>query len=213
MEAAVSIRRGRPDPWHACTHLIVLLPMSSRKSDSASPVRWVRDLLKRPVKFELRGAQVHVVLGETDDRHGASTSGSSAGEALRRGHAELRELLRGHPDARPLMRHLGFVEQTIARFGSRALKSEIPVPVLRKAVDQLDLLVRGSPTEGLVYLRARLAQAAESRAPAAFEADEDTETRPGSLEVTEASHSLFDEMERSWTGQMPLDSPPAATRG
>lgn len=186
--------------------------MSSRKPDSASPVTWVRDLLKRPVKLEVRGAQVHVVLGEREGRQGDSTSGSSAGEALRRGHAELHRLLRRHAETRQLMRHLAFVEQTIGRFGSRALKREIPVPVLRKGIEQLDLLVQGAPTEGLVYLRARMVQAADARSVAA-PADEDTETRPGSLEVTEASHSLFDEMERSWTGQIPLGDPRTAPRG
>ena len=54
--------------------------------------------------------------------------------------------------------------------------------------------------------------AAISARSAAVEIDEETETRPGSLEVTEASHSLFDEMERSWTGEIPLVTPPAAPR-
>lgn len=185
--------------------------MPSRKSEPSSPVAWVRGLLQRPVRLELRGAQVHLTLGEKDERQGASTHGSSAGEALRRGHADLGALLRRHPEARQLMRHLAFIEQTIGRFGSRALKREIPVPVLRKGVEQLDLLVQGSPSEGLVYLRARMIEAADAR-PVAVTMDEDTETRPGSLEVTEASHSLFDEMERSWTGQIPLGTPPAAPR-
>lgn len=186
--------------------------MSSRKPDSESPISRVRDLLKRPLKLEVRGAQVHVVLGEREDRQGASTTGTSAGEALRRGHADLRGLLRVHRETRQLMRHLAFIEQTIGRFGSRALKREIPVPVLRKGIEQLDLLVQGSPSEGLVYLRARMIEAADARS-AAVAVDEETETRPGSLEVTEASHSLFDEMERSWTGNMPLGTPPAAPRG
>jgi len=186
--------------------------MSSRKSDSESPISRVRDLLKRPLKLEVRGAQVHVVLGERDDRQGATTTGTSAGEALRRGHGDLRALLRRHPETRHLMRHLAFVEQTIGRFGSRAIKREIPVPVLRKGIEQLDLLVEGAPSEGLVYLRARMVEAVASRSTAVA-VDEETETRPGSLEVTEASHSLFDEMEKSWTGQMPLGNPPAAPRG
>lgn len=185
--------------------------MSSRKPDSESPISRVRDLLKRPLKLELRGAQVHLTLGEKDERQGASTSGTSAGEALRRGHADLHRLLRVHRETRQLMRHLAFIEQTIGRFGSRAIKREIPVPVLRKGIEQLDLLVEGAPTEGLVYLRARMDEAVAARS-AAIEIDEETETRPGSLEVTEASHSLFDEMERSWTGEIPLGTPPAAPR-
>jgi hypothetical protein len=110
------------------------------------------------------------------------------------------------------MRHLGFVEQTIGRFGSRAIQREIPVPVMRRAIEQLDVLAEGAPTEGLVYLRSRLLEAVRIRA-AAVAVEEDTETRPGSLEVSEASHSLFDEMERSWTGQIPVGTPPAASRG
>lgn len=186
--------------------------MSSRKSETASPLSRVRDLFRRPLKLEVRGAQVHVVLGDAQERQGASTTGTSAGEALRRGHAELHRLLRLHPETRHLMRHLSFVEQSIGRFGSRAIKREIPVPVMRKAVEQLDLLAEGAPTEGLIYLRSRMLDAMQARA-AAVEVDEQTETRPGSLEVTEASHSLFDEMERSWTGEMPIGNPPAAPRG
>ena len=186
--------------------------MPYRKPESPSPLSRVRDLLKRPLKLEVRGANVHVVLGGAQERQGASSIGTSAGEALRRGHADLHRLLCQHPETRQLMRHLTFVEQTIGRFGSRAIKREIPVPVMRRAVEQLDLLVQGSPTEGLVYLRARLLEAVQIR-DAAVEVDEETETRPGSLEVSEASHSLFDEMERSWTGEIPLGNPPAAPRG
>ncbi len=189
--------------------------MASRKPEPTAlsrPVTWVRELFQRPVKLELRGAQVHVVLGERSGRQAAVSTGLSAGEALRRSHAELGSLLRRHPDARELMRHLGYVHQQIARFGSRALKREIPVPVLRKALEQLELLVEGTPGEGLAHLRARMVEAVASRGQV-VEADRDTETRPGSLEVMEASHSLFDEMERSWTGQIPPDPAKAPASG
>lgn len=189
--------------------------MPSRKSDTSAltrPVTWVRDLLQRPVKMELRGAQVHVVLGERADRAETVSKGPSAGESLRRGHGELHALLRRHPETRDLMRHLAYTEAEIGRFGSRAIKREIPVPVLAKALEQFDRLVEGVPTEGLSYLRARLAEAIETRGRA-LQVDEDTETRPGSLEVMEASHSLFDEMERSWTGQIPLEDGKVPGRG
>ncbi len=189
--------------------------MASRKSDPSAltrPVSWVRDLLQRPVKMELRGAQVHVVLGEKAERAAPASTGPSAGESLRRGHEELRALLRRHPETRQLMRHLAYTEAEIGRFGSRAIKREIPVPVLVKALEQFDRLVEGAPTEGLSYLRARLAEAVETRGRA-IQVDEDTETRPGSLEVMEASHSLFDEMERSWTGQIPLENGKVPGRG
>lgn len=189
--------------------------MPSRKSDPSAlsrPVTWVRELLQRPLKLELRGTQVHVRLGDKGGPQAAVSAGPSAGEALRRGHEDLRGLLRLHPETRHLMRHLAYVEAEIGRFGARALRREVPVPVLRKALEQFDLLVEGAPGEGLVYLRARMSDALGARGRVA-DADADTETRPGSLEVMEASHSLFDEMERSWTGQIPPDSTKPPERG
>lgn len=187
--------------------------MSSRKPSAndaraAGPGGWMRDLLNRPLKLERRDGQIHVVLGE---KPAAPPPPPSSGEALRRGHEELRALLRRHPEARHLMRHLGYVEQMLGRFGSRALKREIPAPVLAKALEQLDLLARGEPSAPIADLRARIAAAVQARGLALGDAD--TETRPGSLEVTEASHSLFDEMERSWTGHAPLGDDTPAGRG
>ena len=94
----------------------------------------------------------------------------------------------------------------------QAKDADVARTVLRKALEQFDLLVQGAPSEGLIYLRARMAEAVELRGRA-LEIDEDTETRPGSLEVMEASHSLFDEMEKSWTGQVPLDAANSPARG
>jgi hypothetical protein len=189
--------------------------MASRKSPADSslsrPVTWVREWLQRPVKLEMRGAQVHLTLGERVRRDAGASTQSSAGAALRRGHEELQALLRRHPETRHLMRHLAFVEQSVGRFGSRALRREVPVPVLRKAVEQLDLLTQGKPGETLAELRARMVGAIASRGEAP-PADADTETRPGSLEVTEASPSQFDEVERSWTGTLPVPDPGSLRR-
>jgi hypothetical protein len=71
--------------------------------------------------------------------------------------------------------------------------------VLQKGLEQLDLLMRGETSEPLADLRTRLDAAARSRGGAA-------EARVDEVQVSEASHSLFDEMERSWTGQMPLST-------
>lgn len=160
---------------------------------------WVRDLLKRPLKVERRGAQLHLLLGEKPPEPPTPSVAPTSGEALRRGHEELRALLRRHPETRHLMRHLGFIEQQLGRSGSRALKRDIPVPVLQKGLEQLDLLMRGETSEPLADLRTRLDAAARSRGGAA-------EARVDEVQVSEASHSLFDEMERSWTGQMPLST-------
>lgn len=188
--------------------------MPARKPSANESLRsekgsWMRDLLKRPLKIERRDGQIHVVLG---DKAAEPPPPPSAGEALRQGHEALRGLLRRHSEARHLMRHLGYVEQMIGRFGSRALKREVPVPVLVKALEQLDLLARDEPSAPIADLRARIAAAVDIRGVAPAR-DEDTETRPGSLEVTEASHSLFDEMERSWTGQIPPADGKPADRG
>jgi hypothetical protein len=164
---------------------------------SGGPVTWVRDLLKRPLKVERRGAQLHLVLGEKPPQLQPPSVAPSSGGALRLGHEELRALLRRHPETRHLMRHLGFIEQQLGSSGSRALKRDIPVPVLRKGLEQLDLLMRGETSAPLADLRARIDAAVRSRGGAAG-------PRADEVQVSEASHSLFDEMERSWTGQMPL---------
>jgi len=162
------------------------------------PVHWLRDLLKRPLQLERRGLQVHVVLGPTAPAPLQAAPELTPGEVLRRGHAELQALLARHPEVRHLMRHLGFIEQALARFGSRALKREVPLQVLRKGLEQLDLLARDEPSAGLADLRERIAAAIRQRARP------DEPDLSSTTEVSEASHSLFDEMERSWTGEIPL---------
>lgn len=174
------------------------------------PVQWLRGLLRRPLRLERRGLQIHLLLDPPSDAVPAPVPASppSPGAVLRQGHDELRALLRRHPEARHLMRHLGFVEQALGRSGSRALRREVPVSVLRKALDQLDLLARDEPSDGLAALRRRIADAARERDGAT---DAAGAAGADALQVSEASHSLFEEMERSWTGRMPLspEPPPA----
>jgi hypothetical protein len=81
--------------------------------------------------------------------------------------------------------------------------------VLRKGLEQLELLVRGATGSDLAPLRSRLEAALRNRPR-----DTGAATRPQDLQVSEASRSLFDEMERGWTGKMPLEEAPApAKRG
>jgi hypothetical protein len=165
------------------------------------PLNWLRSLLKRPLKLERRGLQIHVVLAEPAP---APPPPESPGEALRRGHEALRDLLARHPEVRHLMRHLGFLEQALARTGSKALRSEVPLPVLRKAHEQLELLMRDDASPELSAFATRLERVIAERRRSAEDAP-----AAGALQVSEASHSLFDEMERSWTGQMPLAEVPS----
>lgn len=174
-------------------------PPASRPPWPQRPLLWLRELMRRPLVLERRGLQIHVLLGPTQAA-AVPVPPPNSGEALRAGHAELCALLGRHPEVRHLMRHLGFVEQAIARHGSRALRREVPVPVLRKALQQLELLLRDEPSATLEELRGRIEQAVARRE----RPGDDEAVADGAVQVSEASHSLFDEMERSWTGQMPL---------
>lgn len=173
-------------------------PTAARTSRQA-PAKsgWLRSLLTRRVRFERRGLNVHVLL-ETPPPLDTTAPGSSVGEALRRAHTDLGMLLDRHPDTRHLMRHLGYVEREIARDGSRAFR-QVPVPVLRRAIEQLELLLRGETEHAVEPLRRRLERALRERAA------EPVRAAAPAVDVSEASHSLFDEMERSWTGQMPFE--------
>lgn len=121
----------------------------------------------------------------------------SHGEALRHDHRDLSSLLDLHSDSRLTMRHLACVEQALARHGSRAFKV-LPAQVLGKALAQLEVLAIDRRLGEFTELRGRLRQAAPTRLGSAAPQD-----LSHTVDVSEASHSLFDEMERSWTGQMP----------
>lgn len=94
------------------------------------------------------------------------------------------------------MRHLAYVERAIARSGSRAF-GQVPPPVLQRALEQLELMLRDEHDHGIAPLLDRLQRALRERAPA--------RRAEAAVDVSEASHSLFDEMEKSWTGQMPFE--------
>jgi hypothetical protein len=181
------------------------LPTQPRSPRTASwplrPLHWLQSLLRRRLRVERRGWQLHVLLEAPPSEQEASPAG---GEALRRAHGELRVLLNRHADARRMMRHLGYIERALARSGSRALR-KIPTPVLRKGLEQLELLVRDADGAGLAPLRTRLEEILGRRPRELGEP-----TRPQAVHMSEATHSLFDEVERSWTGKIPLDEPPPA---
>ncbi|CAN5491927.1 hypothetical protein BH11PSE9_BH11PSE9_18460 [soil metagenome] len=142
-------------------------------------MKWLGDKLQRPV-------------GGDKNRPAAP----SHGEALRHDHRDLSRLLDKHSDSRLTMRHLACVEQALARHGSRAFKL-LSSQVMGKALTQLEALAIDSELGDFTELRTRLRQASGARQSMA--APQDLQ----SVDVSEASHSLFDEMERSWTGQMP----------
>jgi hypothetical protein len=123
-------------------------------------------------------------------------------EALRRDFKELHTLLSADAQARRSMPYLSYVERTFAREGSRGL-SKVPVPMLEKALEQLSDLVQRPQGMKLNGLRARLANAIDALAHQRHE----VQTLPD-VEVSEATHSVFAELERNWTAPMPLSEVP-----
>jgi hypothetical protein len=119
-------------------------------------------------------------------------------DALRRDFLQLHALLARHPGLRQSMPQLSYVERTLARTGSRGLLAT-PKPMLDCALEQLDTVERQWREMRLDELRVRLESAvrALARRPKQFE-----DSRQ--VEVSEGSHSMFEELERSWTAPAPL---------
>jgi hypothetical protein len=119
---------------------------------------------------------------------------------------ELHALLSQHPSSRQLMRHLDLVERTLRRGGREALEA-LPIRVITKALAQLELLVRDWSPAGLAELRSRLAVMVKTRPP---ETEREAALRESrsfdaayNADVSEVEHAEFEEMERSWFGQLP----------
>ena len=170
---------------------------ASAGKPGSGPLRWLGTVFNRPVQLKRIGLQLHVVLADAPSVPASSKSGGR-GEALRLAHVALQDLLAQHEESRRLAPHLAHLEQTLARQGSRALKV-LPVNVLNKALDQLDRLDGTARSDDLMALRLRVEEAVKRRTPARLRDDVSL------IEVTEASHSQFDEADRRWTAAAPLD--------
>lgn len=122
----------------------------------------------------------------------------SRGQALRLAYRSLRQVLEDRPSLRLAMPHLAQVERALGRRGSRAL-AKLPVLVMRRGLEQLDQIQAAEPRDALRALRIRLVEAIEYRTGA-----NRPDSAPGVL-VSETTQSQFEEVERSWTGRVPLD--------
>jgi hypothetical protein len=160
--------------------------------------KWASKLFSRPLTLKRIGWQWHVVFAETR-LHAPNSKGTSRGEALRIAHEALQALLAQHGDARHIVPHLSHLEQALARHGSRALL-ELPDKLLRRALEQLDMLEGGARSDLLMPLRMRVDESLRRRAPVNLRGD------IANIEVQEASASQFDEAEVSWTNRMELDA-------
>lgn len=162
------------------------------------PLRWIHRLFSRPLKLKRIGLQWHVVFDQSR-LHAPSSKGTSRGEALRVAHEALQALLAQHDDARHVVPHLIHLEHALGRAGSRAL-IDLPDKLLKRAMDQLDMLEGAKRADELVALRLRVDESLRRRAPVNLRGD------IANIDVREASASQFDEAEVSWTNRMELDA-------
>ncbi|XVJ70313.1 MAG: hypothetical protein HEQ39_12190 [Rhizobacter sp.] len=119
---------------------------------------------------------------------------------------ELRELLRQHPQTKKLLRHLAYVEQTLRHDGLQAV-DDLPMDVLHKALTQLETLVANWSALGLGEIRSRLSLLIKNKKILALHVEDATHSTQMDLsqraDVCEVSHSVFEEMDRSWRGHIP----------
>ncbi len=71
---------------------------------------------------------------------------------------QLRELLDEQPETRQAMRHLAMVERALRKRGLQALQ-EMPLPMMRRALEQFEAMVLNWSPVGLATLRSKLAVA------------------------------------------------------
>jgi hypothetical protein len=178
------------------------------KNQLGSSMKNVRRFLERPITL----VEGNVTLGVSQ-----SSLRAQAREEKRRHERlmkrDLYQLLEQHPSSRQLLRYLDLVERTLRRGGFDALE-DLPVRVIAKALHEMERLVWDWSSAGLAELRSRLAVMVKTRPldaqreaanTAALELDEARRA-----DVSEVDHAMYEEMERSWTGVMPLAREPGA---
>ena len=136
---------------------------------------------------------------------------------VRRMRADLFFMLEQHPASRELVRSLALVERTMQRSGFEGV-DQLPHKVLARALVELERLVWDWSPVGLAELRSRLAVLVKNKPVEPEKAAADSESPEGpaskisvfagldsaqSADVSEVDHALFEEMERSWVGQIP----------
>ncbi|MEQ1806035.1 MAG: hypothetical protein ABL900_11735 [Burkholderiaceae bacterium] len=179
--------------------------VSAKPSPLATLSRGLRWLLAVRMRIQRRSGRymLQISLPPPDAQPDVATAArripKHRSDALRRDFLQLHALLARQPGLRQSMPQLSYVERTLARTGSRGLLVT-PKPMLDSALDQLGTVERQRPELRLDELRVRLESAARAlaRRPTARENSRQV------VEVSEVSHSLFEELDRSWTVPAPL---------
>ena len=176
---------------------------SAGSKRAAGSLQHLKDLMGRPLGFERRGGQLHLVLVER--RRTPSDPRRSPTSPLSQLRDELRACLFAQENDRAaqVMRHLVKVHDLLGTKGWPGVQA-LPSSVLGKALVQAQMLAGGEPTPMLACLIDRL-----RKMQVAAEVREDGDSRrkeielASQVEVSEATREEFEAMERSWTGSLP----------
>lgn len=180
------------------------------KSHIESSLHSVGTFFKRPLSLHngaIRLGQARSTLIEqaraTEHKH------------VRRMRADLFFMLEQHPASRELVRSLALVERTLQRSGFDGV-DKLPQRVLARALAELERLVWDWSPVGLAELRSRLAVLVKNKpVELAREAQDMLEGSASKVsvfagldsaqpaDVSEVDHEVFEEMERSWVGEIP----------
>ncbi len=176
-------------------------------------LRWLGKRIGRSISLRGHGLGTRLVIGKlSEELKQPQYPGmlvlkpvpSDRQKSMRR---ELHELLRKHPQTASMHRHLAYVERTLRHKGVPAVDA-LPLDVLRKALTQLESLVRMWSVSGLDEVRSRLTLLIKNKEIIALHQGEPEPEamdirESGPADVCEVSHSVYEEMERSWHGKVP----------
>jgi hypothetical protein len=180
-------------------------PAETRGADpgatgAPAALRWIREVLCRPLGLERRNDKVRVVPGE---RRRAPPADPPPALSQLRDDLRARLLAEGNDQAPQLMRHLVFVHGELGRKGWQGLEA-LPPKVIGMALVQAEMLASRdlSPSLATIIDRLRaLKQSADAREERRLQLQ--NLDRGEHLEVTEATHEEFDALERGWLGTAP----------
>ena len=193
MNTSDTLTTRSPDPKHRLGD-----PARRGSNEGRAPLfAPLRSWFGRTLGLQRRGQPSHTAPEVRSAASPKAHAEPGRGTALRHDHRRLAQLLDRQIQLRQRLRHLTCVEQTLARHGPRGLRA-LPEKVLRKAYEQLAGLQRDDPGFVVPELSRRLMSIFESMRE---HTTEFSSTK--AMQVSEASHSLFDEMERSWNGKVP----------
>jgi hypothetical protein len=169
----------------------------------AAPFKFVARILSSEVKLERDGKNLNIRVAPPAPPAPVVDPQAQALAQAAPFVAALKSLLDSHRMTRRVMRHLGYVERTLATQGLKGL-NEVPVEVLSESLKQFESLVGNWSDPHLAELRSKMAVTVLHRSKDPFfGATGDrlsnfaTESR---LLVDDVSHSVFLELERQYQG-------------